>query len=297
MIGVGERLRRERERQGLDLGAIEKTTRIRSCYLAAIEQNRIDEIPGRFFYKSFVRQYAAALGVNPSEYESELQRIETPDAVAGFAPTQQEFPLKRLDPIIEESNRRYVRSGRIWASVVLLAAVVAACSGVYGWWRHREAAVLAKIQAPSPAAAEQKRPARVSPPAPRPSPAPEQAQPAVNDEAPRVAEPVAAEPAPPPAVAERAPAPEPIVLNVSAKDEVWLSVSSEGKRVFSGLLEPSQSKVIGGKDPFRVRVGDAGAIEITWNGKFIGPVGERGQVRDVLFTPETYQILTPGGPL
>ncbi len=84
---------------------------------------------------------------------------------------------------------------------------------------------------------------------------------------------------------------------MSAKDEVWLSVSSEGKRIFSGLLEPSESKVIGGKDPFRVRVGDAGAIEITWNGKFIGPIGERGQVRDVLFTPETYQILIPGGPL
>jgi cytoskeletal protein RodZ len=296
MIGVGEKLRRERERQGLDLKAIEKTTRIRSCYLAAIEENRIDEIPGRFFYKSFVRQYAAALGVSPAEYESELKRIETPHAVAGFAPKQHDFPLKRLDPIVEESNRRYVRSGRIWASVVVLAAVVAACSGVYGWWRHREAAALAKIQSPAAAVVEQHPPAQVPAPAPL-HPAPEDAQRAANPEVSRAAEPVAAEPAPPPAVAERAPTPEPIVLNVSAKDEVWLSVSSDGKRVFSGLLEPSESKVIGGKDPFRVRVGDAGAIEITWNGKFIGPIGERGQVRDVLFTPETYQILTPGGPL
>ncbi len=295
MIGVGEKLRRERERQGLDLGAIEKTTRIRSRYLAAIEQNRIDEIPGRFFYKSFVRQYAAALGVNPAEYESELERIETPDTVAGFAPKHHEFPLKPLDPIVEDSNRRYVGSGRIWVSVALFAAVVVACSGVYGWWRHREAAALARVQSRPAAAVEQQPPAQLRAPAP-PHPAAEQAQPRAVPEVSRAPEPVPAESASPPA-AERGPAPDRIVLNMSAKDEVWLSVSSEGKRIFSGLLEPSESKVIGGKDPFRVRVGDAGAIEITWNGKFIGPIGERGQVRDVLFTPETYQILIPGGPL
>jgi cytoskeletal protein RodZ len=293
MIGVGEKLRRERERQGLDLEAVEKSTRIRARYLAAIEQNRIDEIPGRFFYKSFVRQYAAALGITPSEYESELESLETPGAVAGFAPKPHEFPLKPLDPIIEESNRRYVGSGRIWASVVLLAAVAAACSGVYGWWRHQEAAAALKMRAPSLGAAPAKMQARLPASAPSQSSAPRKAQPAFTGQAARVPE--AAGSPRPPAVAESAP--QPIVLNVSAKDEVWLSISSEGKRLFSGLLEPSESKVIGGKDPFRLRVGDAGAIEITWNGKFIGPIGERGQVRDVLFTPETYQILTPGGPL
>jgi cytoskeletal protein RodZ len=294
MIGVGEKLRRERERQGLDLEAIEKSTRIRARYLAAIEQNRMDEIPGRFFYKSFVRQYAAVLGLTPSEYEGELESLEMPEAAAGFAPKAHEFPLKPLDPIIEESNRRYVGSGRIWASVVLLAAVAAACSGVYGWWRHREASAALKMRAPSLDAARAKRQTTVPAPAPSHSSAPAQSQPALTGQAPRAPEAAAGSPRPP-AAAESAP--QPIVLNVSAKDEVWLSISSDGKRLFSGLLEPSESKVIGGKDPFRVRVGDAGAIEITWNGKVIGPIGERGQVRDVLFTPETYQILTPGGPL
>jgi hypothetical protein len=45
-----------------------------------------------------------------------------------------------------------------------------------------------------------------------------------------------------------------------------------------------------------MRVGNAGGLEVRWNGKPIGPIGPRGQVRVVLFTPENFQILEPGPP-
>ena len=41
---------------------------------------------------------------------------------------------------------------------------------------------------------------------------------------------------------------------------------------------------------------NAGGLEIQWNGKTIGPVGPRGQVRVVVFTPENFQILPAAAP-
>jgi cytoskeletal protein RodZ len=296
MTGVGEKLRGERVRQGLDLATLARMTRIRERYLTAIEENCIEQLPGRFFYKSFVRQYAATLGIDGSEFEAELDCIETPEVI--LAPRQTEFPLKPLDPIVEESNRRYLGSGRVWAPVILLAVVVAGCSAVYAWWRHHEAAATVR---PRPVAAEST--------AEKPRVEQHQeAAPAVRSSAmpksltmPVSPSPTAAQDSgskkPVPSLETGAGEDAPIVLNVSATDEVRLSISSEGRRVFDGLMEPSESKSIGGKDPFRIRVENAGAIEITWNGKFIGPIGEKGQVKEVVFTPDTYQILTPAGSL
>jgi hypothetical protein len=36
---------------------------------------------------------------------------------------------------------------------------------------------------------------------------------------------------------------------------------------------------------------------VMWNGKPIGPIGPRGQVRTVRFTTENFEILSPSEPL
>ena len=42
-----------------------------------------------------------------------------------------------------------------------------------------------------------------------------------------------------------------------------------------------------------MRVGNAGGIDVLWNGKPIGPIGPRGQARTIQFTPENFRILSP----
>jgi hypothetical protein len=84
-----------------------------------------------------------------------------------------------------------------------------------------------------------------------------------------------------------------VVLNLSATETTWLSITSEGKNIFSGVLEPSQTKTLRASDVAKMKVGNAGGLDVRWNGKAIGPIGGRGQVRVVLFTPEGYQILPP----
>ena len=88
-----------------------------------------------------------------------------------------------------------------------------------------------------------------------------------------------------------------VVVNLSATEKTWLSITCDGKRIFSGVLEATQTKTLFGSDVATMKVGNAGGIEVLWNGKPIGPIGPRGQVREVLFTPDNFEIKQPTKPL
>src|ERR1700689_3538623 len=64
MTSVGIILKTERERQERDPAEIAEELCITQRYLRAIEQDDLGSLPGTFFYKSFVKQYAAILGVD-----------------------------------------------------------------------------------------------------------------------------------------------------------------------------------------------------------------------------------------
>ena len=84
-----------------------------------------------------------------------------------------------------------------------------------------------------------------------------------------------------------------LVLNVVAKEQTWLSVYSDGKRVYAGVLQANETKAIEGREFAKMTIGNAGALEVQFNGRPIGALGARGQVRTVLFTRDNFQIVEP----
>jgi hypothetical protein len=84
-----------------------------------------------------------------------------------------------------------------------------------------------------------------------------------------------------------------VTLDLLAHEATWVSVSSDGKPVFSGILQANQTKTVGGKQFAKMRVGNAAGIEVRLNGKMLGTLGARGQVLVVLFTPDNFEIVTP----
>jgi hypothetical protein len=84
-----------------------------------------------------------------------------------------------------------------------------------------------------------------------------------------------------------------VVLKLSATERTWLSISSDGKEIFAGILQPSESKTLTGLDRATMKVGNAGGIEVRWNGKVISPLGTRGQVLTIRITPEDFEIVPP----
>jgi cytoskeletal protein RodZ len=63
MDSVGEKLKRERELRGISLKEIADTTKINIRYLRALEEDKFDMLPGKFFIKSIIKTYADYIGL------------------------------------------------------------------------------------------------------------------------------------------------------------------------------------------------------------------------------------------
>jgi len=61
---IGATLRAERLRQGQQLSTIAAETKIGRQILEALEDDQFDQIPAGAHRRSFLRQYARALGLN-----------------------------------------------------------------------------------------------------------------------------------------------------------------------------------------------------------------------------------------
>ncbi|MSV32443.1 MAG: DUF4115 domain-containing protein, partial [Bryobacterales bacterium] len=87
-----------------------------------------------------------------------------------------------------------------------------------------------------------------------------------------------------------------LVLNIEATEKTWIEVSADGKRIFMGVLQPGEKKLISTLQNAKMVVGNAGGIAVSKGGRDIGPIGPRGQVRTVNITPETVEIVDPKKP-
>jgi len=258
MESVGEVLRRARLAQGLDLTAVAAQTRINASYLRAIEADDRKSLPSGFFYKSFVHQYAAALFLDTQEIDAEVDRVLSADAPLPLP--GQETTLAKSVPAVKIANPFAHRGA--YPSAAVLIAVVLVCSGIYAWGgrtRAEGSAIEKPAAVPTTLAAVRQTP----PPAPAPSrPEGMQAIPGAK-----------------------------VLVDLIAREETWLSVSSDGKRVFTGVLEPNQTKSVEGKEFAKLTIGNAAGIEVRLNGKPLGPLGAHGQVLTLVFTPEDFHIV------
>lgn len=73
-------------------------------------------------------------------------------------------------------------------------------------------------------------------------------------------------------------------LVIEARQNCWLNVKVDGNVVFSSILPAGESKSFKGQEEIYVKAGNAGGIDITFNGEKIGSLGEVGQVVDKTFT-------------
>jgi cytoskeleton protein RodZ len=302
MLSVGETLRRARLEQGLDLCTVAAQTKINAKYLEAIESDDRKRLPSGFFYKSFVEQYAKCLALDTGEIQAEIDRLlsaDDPLPLPGF----ENVVTRNLPPI---TFRRRFHTRRAFTSTASLVLVLVGCSGVYAWvhdaqgmqghihvWMDHVRALSKPKTVTASAKQYQLAPKAIKKAVPLPE------NDAVPSVAPIQAVPVSLASDPKPdevdestIAAEAAPTDYKVMLDLLAHEATWLSVSSDGKPVFSGILQANQSKSVGGRQFAKLRVGNAAGIEVRLNGRPLGPLGARGQVLIVLFTPDNFQIVS-----
>ena len=259
---VGDILRREREKQGLTIADIEQGTSIRGLYIEHIERGNIKELPGLVYAKGFVRNYAKFLRLDAEQLVQQF--AEENGSAPVPPPVEVESPARRISlsnvgdeslseiSIGQQSSSYAGIFGKLAAGIVVLAALVGG-----------GAAVISAINAP----------------------AREPVQPPVKAEQPAAAP--AAAPANPSDTQENA---DGVRVSVTLTERCWTEVSVDGKSVFEGIIEKGKTENWQGKESVVIRAGNAGALDVTLNGKKLGKFGDNGEVLERRFTKTTKDL-------
>jgi cytoskeletal protein RodZ len=119
MFEIGASLREARTRRGLSREDVQKAIRIRDRYLAALEDENWDLLPGEAYTKGFLRTYAEFLGLDGALYVDEFNRRYA-------SRDEQPFVPEALAPI-------GTRSIGLLRPLIAIGAIVAVVAAVAAW--------------------------------------------------------------------------------------------------------------------------------------------------------------------
>ena len=94
LLEIGKLLKEERLRQGVELPAVAKMTRISTSALAAIEEGNESALPTPVYIKGFVKNYAYFLKLDPEVVAHALEDVRFASGNAMWSPSQS-LPVPR----------------------------------------------------------------------------------------------------------------------------------------------------------------------------------------------------------
>ncbi len=299
MGSFGEKLKREREMRAITLEEIAEATKIGTRSLRALEEEHFDQLPGGIFNKGFVRAYAKFLGID--EEQAVADYMTANGEVGNSTSTQLAALADQVEQQRLAKEAAQSSSGNTGMMLAVIVAIVVLCGigfGGYKAWRFKQhqdmnAAAAGRVkQVPSPVTLGQ-------PTASAPTSTEANAVPANSTATPASAggstpsgaaqtTPVTTPTAPKEAPTTTAVSQEfPINVTLKAVKSSWIQVNSDGKNVYQQILGPNDQQVtLHGKEKMLLVLGNAAGVELTFNGKVLGPLGSEGQTRRLTITPQ-----------
>ena len=265
--GVGQELAAAREARGLALADVAQQLKFAPRQLEALEAEQFSALPGATFARGMVRSYARLLKLDP---EPLVQRVaghfEVPDSNRLAARYHQPVPFS-------DHGRKstFVYLG-LSAGVLVLVGALA-----YEWNQERTAAAKAGNKATTIAKAAPRETLK-------PRPAPVAVQPVIDVPVPeKTRSEIAAAPPVPPVPAVVAPekpkavaaekpkvTPGPHRLVVRTEGEAWIEIKDSADRMLvSSLNPPGSERVVRGRPPYSLVIGNASNVRVFYDDKLI----------------------------
>lgn len=232
-MNIGSVLRETREKKGLSLADVENETKIRAKYLAALESENFNEIPGEVYVIGFLRNYARFLELDAdllvNRYKSQIERYY--NAEENLSPLQAES---------SKSSRTKIKKEIVIGIALTLLLIIALIAGLL---RSKENGSLLSQHS----IVHNKTPAQNT-----------------TEE-------------------NKTNSSQNITIELVATDKCWIRVVTDGNEVYSGMLYPGMKKRFQAKNIIGLRLGNAGGVEVIYNGKKLPPLGQQGAVVDRVF--------------
>lgn len=129
MTDIGTILKEARKEKGLTLDDLQQTTKIQKRYLIAIEDGDFAALPGEFYVRAFIKQYAETVGIDPEELLVKLDEDKAPKPEEETEATTRTEAVKRE----EEKNMSPILAGliRYLPTIIIVVIVVAILGTIY----------------------------------------------------------------------------------------------------------------------------------------------------------------------
>lgn len=122
MTELGNRLKEARESKGFSLDDLQSMTKIQKRYLIGIEEGNYDMMPGKFYVRAFIKQYAEAVGLSSEEIFEEFKQ-EIPTAHDDDLPEKISRVQTRKTQVNSSSSKVMEFLPRTLAILAIIAAV------------------------------------------------------------------------------------------------------------------------------------------------------------------------------
>ena len=135
MSEIGKTLKSARIEKGYTLDDLQQITKIQKKYLIAIEEENFSVLPGDFYVRAFIKQYAEMVGLDPAPLLTQLKPKAKPAAEAEMTRVK-----SKNDQDNFQRTDQFNHFLRLLPTIIIVLVVVVILGSIYAvaWNNHRK---------------------------------------------------------------------------------------------------------------------------------------------------------------
>jgi len=274
---LGKYLKNQRESKKISLREVSKNTRVREHILRAIEEDQLDLLPAATYVRGFLLAYAKYLRLDPNDVLLRYERALKGEPAAP-PPPQPLKPKRKIPPSQPSKPKQKVlwNTKQMW---VVVGVIVASFIIFYFFSPYSS-----KLpNEPLPERSVEGKPSIVpSPPAAATTRTPEE-KPVVEARKPLT-------PSSPVTATTSVQEKKALSLQLKAAEETWVSLQVDDQPEREMTFKPGEGSSVQASNRIRMKLGNAGGLDLILNGRPLGKFGKSGEVVALVITSQGVEV-------